>query len=365
MGLKVLDLVLTDFRNFHEREIIPSEGMTILLGRNARGKTNTIEALQLLTAGVSFRNALPRQLLREGCGQGKISAQLRGDGRVVDVALELAPSRRRFTVNGKRVHSHEVPHTLMSVLFTPDDLQLIKGGATARRNELDDFARQAHQGFARVHKAYVRGVEQRNHLFKEGEYTVDMLDVWDESIARSGAALLHARLRLLDRLRPRIEETYATIAGGEHISCDYMSTLGEDVRSLTKDELYERMVQRLLETREEGIRRQQTIVGPHRDDVVLSIEGRDARAFGSQGQQRTAVLAIKMAEVMVARDIVGQAPLLLLDDVMSELDEKRRESVASFSDKGVQTIITTTNLGYFSKEMTDEAKVVLFDDGTA
>ena len=362
MGLSVSSLVLTDFRNFHEKEIEPSLGMTIFLGRNARGKTNTIEALQLLTAGTSFRNATPGQLLREGCGEGKASARLTGDGRVIDVALEIHPSRRRFTVNGKRVHSNEVPQTLMSVLFTPDDLQLIKSGAHARRNELDSFARQANKGFARVHKAYTRGVEQRNHLLKEGNFDYGMLDVWDESIARSGAALLHARLRLLDRLRPRVEGNYAAIASGERLACSYESTLGSDVPELTKDELCERMIKRLHETREESIRRQQTVVGPHRDDVVLSIEGRDARTFGSQGQQRTAVLAIKMAEVEVARDIVGQAPLLLLDDVMSELDERRRESVAAFSGHGVQTIVTTTNLGYFSQAMRDEAEVIAFDD---
>ena len=362
MGLKVSNLVLTDFRNFREREFCPSEGMTVFLGRNARGKTNTIEALQLLTAGTSFRNATPRQLLREGCAEGKASARLLGDERVIDVALELTESRRYFTVNGKHAHSHEIPHTLMSVLFTPDDLHLVKGGASTRRLELDGFARQANQGFARVHKAYTRGIEQRNHLLKDGEFTSGMLDVWDESIARSGAALLHARLRLLDRLRPRIEETYMTIANGERLSCGYESTLGEDVCELTKDELCERIIERLFETRDEGIRRQLTPVGPHRDDVVLSIEGRDARAFGSQGQQRTAVLAIKMAEVMVANDIVGQPPLLLLDDVMSELDEKRRESVATFADRGVQTIITTTNLGYFSGDMVSKAEVISFDD---
>ena len=361
MGLKVSNLVLTDFRNFREREFVPSEGMTVFLGKNARGKTNTIEALQLLTAGMSFRNATPRQLLREGCEEGKASARFIGDGRIVDVAMSLTEKSRRFEVNGKHAHSHEIPHTLMSVLFTPDDLHLVKGGASARRDELDGFARQANQGFARVHKAYTRGVEQRNHLLKEGEFTTDMLDVWDESIARSGAALLHARLRLLDRLRPRIEETYATIANGEHLSCAYESTLGDKVEELSKDELRDRIVERLFETREEGIRRQQTLIGPHRDDVVLSIEGRDARAFGSQGQQRTAVLAIKMAEVMVAHDIVGQPPLLLLDDVMSELDEQRRESVATFADRGVQTIITTTNLGYFSGDMVSKAEVISFD----
>ena len=361
MGLKVCNLVLTDFRNFHQREFVLSEGMTVFLGRNARGKTNTVEALQLLTAGMSFRNATPRQLLREGCNEGKVSARFEGDGRVIDVSLELTENRRRFEINGKHAHSHEVPRTLMSVLFTPDDLHLVKGGASARRDEIDDFARQANQGFARVHKAYTRGIEQRNHLLKEGGYSSDMLDVWDESIARSGAALLHARLRLLDRLRPCIEETYAAIANGEHLSCAYESTLGEDVENLTKDELCERIVERLRETRDEGIRRQQTVVGPHRDDVVLSIEGRDARAFGSQGQQRTAVLAVKMAEVMVANDIVGQPPLLLLDDVMSELDERRRESVATFADRGVQTVITTTNLGYFSGDMVSAAEVISFD----
>lgn len=361
MGLKVRDLVLTDYRNFHSREFRLSGGMTVFLGRNARGKTNTIEALQLLTAGTSFRNATARQLLREGCDEGKIGAQLTGDGRVVDVALELTPSHKRFTLNGKHIHSGDVPHTLMSVLFTPDDLHLVKGGASARRSEIDDFARQANQGFSRVYKAYMRGIDQRNHLLKEGEMSPGMIDVWDESVARSGAALLYARLRLLDRLEPRVEEIYATIAKGERLGYAYESTLGEDVRELTKDELYERFIVRLYETRDESIRRQQTVVGPHRDDIVLFIDGRDARAFGSQGQQRTAVLAMKMAEVMVANDIVGQPPLLLLDDVMSELDEKRRESVATFADRGVQTVITTTNLGYFSSEMVAEAEVISFD----
>ena len=335
--------------------------MTVLLGHNARGKTNTIEALQLLTAGVSFRNATARQLLHEGEEKGRVYAQLTGDGRVVDVSLELTQKQKYFYVNGKKVHSHELPHTLMCVLFTPDDLHLVKGAAAVRRAEFDGFARQANLGYSRVYMAYTRGVEQRNHLLKEESPSKEMLDVWDETIARSGAALLYARLRLLDRLYPKMEEIYTAIAGGEPLTCKYVSTLHEDIHQLSKDEIYGCMIERLMETREESLRRQQTVVGPHRDDVLFLINGRDARAFGSQGQQRTAVLAIKMAEVIVARDIVGQPPLLLLDDVMSELDEKRRQSVATFSDHGVQTLITTTNLGYFSDEMIRDAEVISFD----
>ena len=250
----------------------------------------------------------------------------------------------------------------MSVLFTPDDLQLVKRSASFRRDELDDFGRQANRGFASVLATYTRSIEQRNRLLKEERPDLDLLDAWDASVALGGATLLHGRLRLFERLRAKVCEVYGELAAGEGLECRYLCSLGEEALGLSKDELRELFCERLASARPDDLRRQQTTVGPHRDDVAFLIEGRDARAYGSQGQQRSVVLALKMAEVLLSAEVVGNQPLLLLDDVMSELDERRREAVTRFARRGVQTVITTTNLGYFSPKLLDGAEVVGYGD---
>ena len=167
-------------------------------------------------------------------------------------------------------------------------------------------------------------------------------------------------MRLFSRLAPKVEESYASISGGERLTCSYGCSLGEGAESLGRDELARRLADALAEARPQDLRRRQTTVGPHRDDVVFSIDGRDARAFASQGQRRSVVLALKMAEVLLAEEVVGARPLLLLDDVMSELDARRRDAVVGMLLPGTQTVITTTNLGYFSEELVGSAEVVSY-----
>lgn len=360
MGLFVETLELRDWRNFERRDIRFSPGMTVLHGHNAVGKTNTVEALQLLTAGVSFRKPRPVQLVREGAQSAKATAHLRGDGRYIDVECLVEGSRRKFRRNGKPCQSAEVPESLMSVLFNPDDLSFVKRGASQRREELDTFGRQANRGFAKVLAAYQRAVEQRNRLLKEEHPNLALLDAWDASVALGGATLLLARLRLFERLMPKVSEVYGHICGGERLVCRYECSLGDDVLDMARDELTARFLERLAAGRADDLRRQQTLVGPHRDDLSFTLDGRDARIFGSQGQQRSVVLAWKMAEVQLSAEILGEQPLLLLDDVMSELDERRRSAVVSFVQGGIQTVVTTTNLGYFPQELLDAAEVVSY-----
>ncbi len=360
MGLKISELHLENFRNLEERDIGFSPAITILSGENASGKTNTIEALQLLTSGYSFRHPSPSQLIREGEEKALLHARLRGGGRVVDAACEIHETRKTFYKNMKKCGAKDMPGTLFSVLFNPDDLFLIKRGAVYRRDEIDTFARQAHPNYDKVLSAYVRTVEQRNRLLKEEHIDPALLDAWDESLALGGATLLLARHRLFDRLQAILIDTYTQIAPHEILSAQYRSTIGDGIRHLSRDEVRDRYREMLLENRADDIRRQQTLIGPHRDDIVFSIGGREARAFASQGQQRSIVLALKLAEVVLAKELVDDQPLLLLDDVMSELDERRRNSITSFIEEGIQTIITTTNLGYFSQGILDNAKVVGF-----
>ena len=360
MGLSVSHIALFDWRSFADRTMELSGGLTVLAGPNATGKTNTVEALQLLTAGMSFRHPRTNDLVRQGATRGRASARLEGDGRVVDVACEVADGKRRFVRNDKPCRPADLSSTLMSVLFCPDDLSLVKGSARNRREALDAFGSQANEGYRKVARAYARSIEQRNRLLKEPDLDLGMLAAWDASVALGGATLLHARLGLFARLRRHLREVYAQVAGGEEIECGYECSLGGGVELMSKSELRDLFLDRLEQGRDEELRRGITLVGPQRDDVVFWISGKDARAFGSQGQQRSVVLAWKMAEVAIAREVVGEQPLLLLDDVMSELDATRRAAMTRFVEGGIQTVVTTTNLDYFPADLLAQAEVIDF-----
>lgn len=359
MSLVVTRISFSGYRNLDGVVLELSPGVTVLVGPNAVGKTNTVEALQYLTAGQSFRRPSPAELVAPGAREAHVSARLEGDGRVVDVELVAAEGSRKFLRNGKPCRSQDLPGTLLSILFCPDDLSLVKGSASMRRGELDSFGAQANVGYRKVLSAYTRSVEQRNRLLKDGCDPV-LLDAWDESVALGGATLLHHRLNLFTRLSSLVGEVYADVASGESLACRYVPSVAGAEAGMGRDRLRDLILRRMEESRDDDLRRGQTLVGPHRDDISFEIEGRDARAFGSQGQQRTVALAWKMAEVRLCEDLLGERPLLLLDDVMSELDENRRACVTKFVEGGIQTVITTTNLGYFDDSLLEGMKVVRY-----
>ena len=200
-------------------------------------------------------------------------------------------------------------------------------------------------------------MEQRNRLLRDGCEPV-LLDAWDESVAVGGATLLRHRLSLFERLSVLVGEVYGEVVATERLGCRYVSSVADAEPGMGRDDLARLMLEQMRAGRADDLRRGQTLVGPHRDDVAFTIDGRDARAFGSQGQQRTVALAWKMAEVRLCEGLLGERPLLLLDDVMSELDESRRGTVTRFVEGGIQTVITTTNLGYFTPGQLDDMLVV-------
>ena len=361
MSLVVTRVSFDGYRNLSGRVLEPAPGVTVLVGPNAAGKTNTVEALQYLTAGTSFRRPAPGELVAPEASAARVEGRVEGDGRVLDVALEATPERRRFLRNGKPCRAGDLAGTLLSVLFCPDDLSLVKGSASRRRAELDGFGAQANAGYRRVLAAYTRSVEQRNRLLKDG-CAPDLLDAWDESVALGAGTLLMHRLNLFARLAGLVSEVYDEVAPGERLACAYVPSVAGAEAGMGRDDLAALVRSQLAAARADDLRRGQTSVGPHRDDVSFSIDGRDARAFGSQGQQRSVVLAWKLAEVRLCETLLGERPLLLLDDVMSELDERRRACVTRFVEGGIQTLITTTNLGYFTERQLADMKVVRYGD---
>lgn len=367
MAIFARTLAVHDYRSFPSYELELDEGVNVLVGRNAAGKTNLVEAMQLLTAAYSFRHPAPAELVREGAARGSIALSLEGDGRVLDMGCTFAPGKKTFTRNGKNVRAAGVRGVLPSVLFCPDHLDMVKRSASVRRAALDEFGCQLNERYAHLSGVYARTLEQRNSLLRSAEGPLDpvLLAAWDEALSDAGAQLMLHRMALLGRVRAHFIEVYGQIAPGEEPDVVYETALaeaGEDAAALGRDALKERFLSALAAGREDEARRCLTLTGPHRDEIAFSIDGRPARAFGSQGQQRSIVLAWKIAEVMVTRDILGRYPILLLDDVMSELDAGRREAIVRFIQGEVQTVITTTNLGYFGSSILDAAKVVHVGD---
>ena len=371
----------------------PGPRLTILVGPNAAGKTNCVEGLQILTAGASFRHASPSELVRQGSDAGQVRMHVESDKRTLDVAYDVFPSKKLLSINGKRRPNPEGRGILPSILFYPDELLVVKGGAQGRRELVDAFGVQLNKGYAKIASDYKRALIQRNSLLKDAARCCcapepAMFEAWTEAMVQAGAMLYLYRSALVQRLAPHVERAYAELANGELAAVSYASAYMGDAgqgdgpfvsptpqgvgemadctrpassSSPTREEVQGRLREALAAVHADELRRCQTLAGPHLDDLDFSIEGRAARNFGSQGQQRTLVLAVKLAQVDLVREMQGQYPLFLLDDVMSELDTHRRSRLFDLIQGGMQTIVTTTNLEYFRAEELAEAKVVQLD----
>lgn len=361
MSITARALTVRDFRSYIDYRLDLSAGTTVLVGPNAAGKTNLVEALQLCCSAASFRRPSPSDLVRQGASSCALELALEGEGRVLELGLAVEDGKRSFVRNGKRCRASSIRGVLPSVLFCPDDLDMVKRGARVRREALDGFGVQLNAGYAQLVSSYGRAVEQRNSLLKDPTAPRDLLAAWDEAVVVAGSAVLQHRRALLERVRSHFVAAHASIAPRETVDVRYRSTVLPNPASdlpCGREEIAGLFRSALAAASSEESRRGMTLVGPHRDEVEFLIDGRAARSFASQGQQRSLVLAWKVAEVRVTRDILGRPPLLLLDDVMSELDAVRRAAIMDLAADEVQTVITTTNLGYFDEGTLGSSRVV-------
>lgn len=360
MGLVVSRVVVERFRNWDRFELEPHPSLTIIVGPNAVGKTSLIEAIELLTETVSFRRPAWPEVVKWGEAEARLTLEAEGEGRSLLTELTISSSgRRTYSINGKvRRRVSEVTGVVPCVTFTPDDLRLIKDSAEKRRNSLDSVGVQLSPTYARLKQEYEKLVRQRNALLKEPRIDEASMQSWSERLVELGSRFVTHRRRLFDRMAGPLEETYASLAGGERLKASYQPSWTRDGIGAPDDEASSAIRNHLEVKAGEERSRRMTLAGPHRDEIRFEIEGREARAYASQGQQRTVALAWKLAEVGVITEIGSQPPVLLLDDVMSELDETRRHSLAAFVGSAAQTFVTTTNLGYFEKTLLERAKIV-------
>lgn len=368
MTLRIGQLDFRNFRNYEELHLADLGDITVLVGENAVGKTNIVEGVQLLTALASFRHATGEQLIQHGYSAARIAMEVSDGNRDLTVDLTLENKTRKYRLNGKGKRPADLKGLVPSVIFTPDDLDLVKGSMTGRRSALDTLGSQVNKNYYVVRRDYEKVIRHKNRLLKE-EADPALVAAINEMVVTVGAQLTCYRTALFARVEPHMAEKYRQISGGrEVLSMRYVPswvTLGEEsaaddssLPSPTRDEAREAMERALHERSGEELRRGRSLVGPHADTLSFLLDGQDASLFGSQGQQRSIVLAYKLAEAAVVEELLGQKPVLLLDDVMSELDGQRREALVAAMERGSQTFITTANLAYFDKNMLNRSNVI-------
>ena len=362
MSFHLTRLFLKDFRNYAGAEFFLDEQITVLVGPNAAGKTNAIEAIQLVTSAESFRKPPWAELVRWGADSSRVLLEASGEERELELELQVeSDGSRLFKVNGaKKRRLIDVRGIIPSVVFTPDDLRMVKGSAERRRDTIDSVGQQISPAYGALRREYGRILRQRNTLLKESGFPG--IDEWSERLVETGSRLAAHRMRLLARLAGEAKGIHAAMSSGQTLTIIYAGSWSETAEEpgveQDVDLIGEAMTRRMSEVEGEERARGMTLVGPHRDDVLFSLDGHSARAFASQGQQRTIALAVKLAEVEVVRDLAASPPVLLLDDVMSELDEARRAELTKFVGGWAQTVVTTTNIHYFGEEVLGGAAVI-------
>ena len=352
--MKVSSLKLVDYRNYERLELAFHDDLNIFIGCNAQGKTNILEAVYYAACGSSFRSSTDSELVRWNASGGSISLGFQRFG--VENQLDFTfyrDKRRTISYNGRKISVKELIGAVNVVLFAPDDLQLIKGAPAGRRRFLDMEISQASPAYYHELIKYNRLLQQRNSLLKEireRRAGRDMLEYWNPQLAESAAKITAKRLEAVKKFNMLANLMQKRISGNEeNLSIAYQIKGSENEPIAGNLKIwYNEMLTR---SGEEDVYRGVTGIGPHRDDIIISVNGINLRSFGSQGQQRTGVLAMKLSELEFIRSETGEYPILLLDDVMSELDAGRRQQLLSFIGReGIQTLITATDEAYFDMQ---------------
>lgn len=329
--MRAVSFSFENYRNLQPGTLLPDAGVNVIAGDNAQGKTNLLEGLWLFTGGRSFRGAKDGELVRMGedsHGAASLSLTFWAGGREQQGEIHLQGGRRRASLNGvSRRSASAMVGAFCAVVFSPDHLSLVKDGPTERRNFLDGAICQLRPAYASLLNRYQRTLQQRNALLKDiprHRELLDTLEIWDDRLAGFGGAIMEERLRYVELLRPAAEAIYGGISRErEVLGLEYQMTAAPKGRE--PGSCREALSRALSQKRRDDLGAGFTTAGPHRDDLFLTVNGAAARSFGSQGQQRSVVLSLKLAEAAVLEKALGEPPVVLLDDVMSELDVSRQE----------------------------------------
>lgn len=367
--MRITQLELLDYRNYASASLSFNKDLIVFLGENAQGKTNVLESLYVLAMTRSHRSQHEKELIRWGQSFARIRGILAKKNYTTELEIVISNKGRRT----KRNHIEQAKLSdyigeLNVVLFAPEDLYLIKGSPQNRRKFIDMELGQVNPSYLYHLSVYQNVLKQRNRYLKENGRQQKKLDetyleVLTEQLAAAGSHVIHERLMFIQKLEQWAQEIHGEITNHrEKLTMQYQpSFVLEEAQTVA--EIESLFLEALSRQRSRELMLQTTSLGPHRDDVIFFIDGQNVQTYGSQGQQRTTALSVKLAEVELIHEQIGEYPILLLDDVMSELDDERQVHLLAAIEGKVQTFVTTTTLNHLTNKLLSHPEIYLVKDG--
>jgi DNA replication and repair protein RecF len=367
--MHIEELKLTNFRNYDDLQLTFDDKINVIIGENAQGKTNLMEAIYCLAFTKSHRTTKEKELIQWDKDYAKIEGKVRKRNRTVLMDLIISSKGKKAKLNHlEQQRLSDFIGSLNVVMFAPEDLSLVKGPPQTRRRFIDMEIGQIQATYIYHLTQYQKILKQRNsflkHLQKRETNQTTMLEVLTEQLIQHAAVVLHRRFRFLDILRKWAAPIHHQISQElEKLEISYEATI--DVEETDQEDVIREIYQeKFIEIQEKEIERGTSLVGPHRDDLIFHVNGMNVQTYGSQGQQRTTALSLKLAEIELIRSEVGEYPILLLDDVLSELDDFRQSHLLHTIQGKVQTFVSTTSVDGIQHETLRQAELFRVTDGT-
>ena len=356
--MKILEFELKNFRNCIDVFGKITEEKSLIIGKNGQGKTNILEALYFLSTLKSPRTSNIKDFINFQNNNFSIKAEIEKNNVTSTIEVKYAlGEKKQLLVNGVKANAKEFRGLLKSVLFSSGDLMLLRGAPQDRRNWLDRAIVQIYPAYDERLSKYERIRLQKNKLLKDEFINNDLLSVYNEQLAVTGANIIFIRKKYLRELSKIAALKHQAISNSETLTIKY------DYEGESVDEIADALRAELEQRRAEEIARKQTCVGPHRDDILFEINNADATKFSSQGQQRTLILALKLAELDMLQEKTGEPPVLLLDDVLAELDDLRQNYLLKTIESGIQTILTSVDTLLFDEQFLENVNLIRVENG--
>lgn len=362
------NIELKNFRNYEIVELSFSPSINVLIGENAQGKTNLIESIYFLAMSRSHRTSKDREMLMWDSDFSKVNGLLKKKSHSVPLEIVLSKRGKQAKLNHlEQKKLSEYIGQLNVILFAPEDLSLVKGSPSVRRKFIDMELGQMNKIYLHHLAQYQRILKQRNQFLKQAKYNTNYdqvyLDVLTEQLAAEGAEVLFSRFRFVKQLNKWAQDVQADISNDKEILTIRYKTSSSATDEMSLEDIFEGLKEDYASSKSQEIDQGTTTVGPHRDDLVFYVNDRNVQTYGSQGQQRTTALSLKLAEIELMHEITGEYPILLLDDVLSELDDSRQTHLLNSIQNKVQTFITTTSLDGVQMELLDDPLIFYVDNG--
>lgn len=361
--MKLLNLKLKNYRNCKEIELDLDSKKILIIGKNAQGKTNILESIYFLSTLKSPRTSNNLELINFEANDVEVNAEVKKNTEIELDFYYNDQKKREIKVNKLKTRPKEFKTVLKTVLFSTQDLLLLRGTPQDRRDWLDCAISQIYPAYDDRLSKYNKIRVQKNNFLKDYNGNDTLLEVFNEQLTVLGSNIIYLRKKFLKEMEKIAQEKHSTISGSEVLTIKYDCNFLSDENELEIEEISQKFKEKLLERKREEIMRGQALVGPHRDDIIFYINSQEGTKFASQGQQRTIVLSLKLAELDIITQKTGEPPVLLLDDVLAELDDIRQNYLLKTINQNTQTIITSVDTLLFDAKFLEDVKIYKIENG--